>query len=131
MHDQEALDRLAVLCGIAPEYIDIWGQTHLVSGATKQVLLAAMGVAVADTAQLHSSLAEHESAPWRRPLPPVWVHRLGPEPLQIPLTLPVSLESMPQRWLVQTEDGSQHQGELHAAALPALNEREIDGERYQ
>src|SRR5690625_434047 len=105
MHDQEALDRLAVLCGIALEYTDVWGQTHPVSAATKRALLAAMGVAVADAAQLHASLAGYEAGSWRRPLPPVWVHQIGPVPLQIPVTLPVEPDAMPLQWLVRTEDG--------------------------
>ncbi|MCO6440304.1 MAG: malto-oligosyltrehalose synthase [Nitrococcus mobilis] len=129
MHEQEALDRLAVLCGIAPDYTDVWRQTHSVSAATKRALLTAMGFAIADPAQLHGALADCELGPWRRLLPPVWVHRLGPQPLQIPITLAAEPHGIALHWRLQTEDGSEHRGELRTETLAVLAERGVDGKR--
>ncbi|EAR23430.1 malto-oligosyltrehalose synthase [Nitrococcus mobilis] len=127
MHEQEALDRLAELCGIASDYTDVWGQTHSISAATKRALLTAMGLAIADPAQLHAALADCELGPWRRLLPPVWVHRLGPQPLQIPITLAAEPQGIALHWRLQTEGGSEHRGELRTETLAVLAEREVDG----
>lgn len=131
MYDFEALDRLAILCGIAAEYTDIWGTAHTVSAWTKQALLAAMGVAVGDSAQVRSSLAERETRPWRRVLPPVQVSRRQQGALQIPLTLPTARAQTHLRWLLRTEEGAEHQGELDPAALNAVEEREIGATHYR
>lgn len=129
MHEQEALDRLAELCGIAPDYTDIWGQTHPVSATTKRALLTAMGLAIADPEQLHGALADCELGPWRRLLPAVWVHRLDAQPLQIPITLTAEPHGIALRWRLQTEDGSEHRGELRTETLAVLAERAVDGKR--
>ncbi|MDN5850631.1 MAG: 4-alpha-glucanotransferase, partial [Nitrococcus sp.] len=131
MDEQAAIDRLARLCGIAPDYTDVWGQVHTVSLETKRALLKAMGVAIADSEELHASLAERETGPWRRPLPPVWVHRTEQGPLQIPVTLPVEPERESWHWRLQAEDGYEHQGELHPVALQVIDARKVSGRAYR
>ncbi len=42
--NENVLDQLAELCGIEPEYHDIWGRTHKVSEKTKLDLLRVMGL---------------------------------------------------------------------------------------
>ena len=43
MKDPEVLERLCRLCGIEPEYTDIWGMKHHVPERTLRALLSAMG----------------------------------------------------------------------------------------
>jgi 4-alpha-glucanotransferase len=121
------LHRLARLYGIERSYRDIWNRQHLTSAASERALLAAMGVPVADDAELEASLMLAESAPWRSVLPPVIVTRSRPSAL---VTLP---EQAARRiaWRVRTEAGALERGEADLSALDVLDGAMIDGSRYR
>lgn len=67
------LARLAELCGILPEYLDIRGRRHVTAAATQRALLAAMGVDAGSDAVIQAGIIEREERSWRRPLAPVQV----------------------------------------------------------
>jgi hypothetical protein len=73
--NENVLDQLAELCGIEPEYHDIWGRTHKVSEKTKLDLLRVMGLSVDDEASIRSTLAEKKALLRRHLLDPVLVVR--------------------------------------------------------
>ncbi|MBI3392190.1 MAG: 4-alpha-glucanotransferase [Nitrospirae bacterium] len=130
MGHSEILTRLSRLCGIAPEWHDIWGNRHEVSPETKKALLAAMGVRVGSEAEIADLLREREERPWRRVLPPVLVLREGSSPVEIPISLPPLKAGDAFDWVLTLEDDRQETGRFIAEDLPVREEREIGGSTF-
>ncbi len=59
------LDRAAALCGIEPEYWDIFGRHHVTTTEGKQAILRAMGWAAGSAEELEKSLADQARREWR------------------------------------------------------------------
>src|SRR5215475_2616386 len=83
---EKLLNHAAALCGIEPEYWDIFGHHHVTTSEAKQAILRAMGWN-ADTAEdLRRSLADRELREWRRLAPPAIV-ALESDQVEVPLGL--------------------------------------------
>ncbi|NIP73137.1 MAG: malto-oligosyltrehalose synthase [Gammaproteobacteria bacterium] len=121
------LERLATLCGIQPEYRDIWGQRHAVSEETQRALLAAMGIEAADEAAVRAAVEEREQRPWRRILPPVQVVRGGDREAHIPVIIPEAHAARGHTWALITEDGTRRVEAFVPRDLPRLGGRRVDG----
>jgi len=118
----KALAGLAIRCGIAAEYRDIWDKPHATADSTRQALLAAMHFAPdTDPAALLAELDERE---WRRPLPPVMVIRAG-TPLAVPLSLQVAAATRTHRWILTAEDGATTAAEFLPANLPPIAKQRL------
>ena len=126
MNNHDTLDRLCRLCGIEPEYTDIWGKLHRAPEQIKHKLLTAMGVMVNDEASLRAALADREIRAWRRLLAPVQVVSQASSPVTIPITLPQARAREPLRWSLLLESGERFDGEVSPASLPRIEEAHID-----
>ncbi|MHB1334291.1 MAG: hypothetical protein ACYCY1_17025, partial [Sulfuriferula sp.] len=107
MTQQEALEQLAALHGIATDYYDIWGNIRHTNEGTQRALLAAMGVEL--DGDLCALLAEHEARPWRRLLPPVLVMRTTDDALAVPVTFPSAQAAATYRWILSREEGGREE----------------------
>jgi (1->4)-alpha-D-glucan 1-alpha-D-glucosylmutase len=125
-----ALDRLADLAGIQPEYPDIWGRTHVAAPETKRVLLAAMGISCNTDDEAASSLRAWEAAVWRRLLPPVFVAATGSGEVVLPLRVPAADMGRPGRWRLELESGGGFEGGFHPRDLPVEARTTVDGVDY-
>jgi len=130
MSDREVLDRLCELHGITTAYDDVWGKHHEVPEASKQALLAAMGVEAADAANAARQLQAEKRRQWQRTLPPALVVS-DDDALQITVTLATDQASHACKWRLQHEDGTHSQGEFAPAELRHAHEHIIDGQRYR
>jgi 4-alpha-glucanotransferase len=126
----EALDRLAALAGLEPQYWDIWGTLHKASDDTKRTILGAIGIAAEDDAASEASMRHMEEISWRRPLPPVQVVRTGEQP-QVPLSLEAAFATTEVCCEVREEGGTEHRFVFRAAELPLTEFRDVDGERIE
>ena len=125
----ELIERLAELAGIQPLYQDIWGHTHHASVATKQALLAAMGIACGDETQARESLERWWQAPWQRLLPAVSVHTVGESLLRVTLRLPARDLGRNARWRLTLEGGGSHAEAFRPETLARLERAGLpDGE---
>lgn len=125
MTRSDAIRRLADCCGIETGYDDYRGEYHATSDATREKLLAALGLALdGDLEALAESL---ESRDWRRPLPPVLVSRADAGPPGIELTLPASCARGEWRWFLTFESGERQSGGFRPAALAPGAARSIAG----
>jgi len=115
---QHLLDRTAEVCGIHPEYWDIFGKHHVTSAQAKQEILEAMGVSAKDAGSLEQSSAERAIREWERLLPPAVVTSSGP--VQLLLSLPVDQEDAVARFTIRPEAGGSSEFELSLAPLPKL-----------
>ncbi|MGA7239984.1 MAG: 4-alpha-glucanotransferase, partial [Bryobacteraceae bacterium] len=81
------LDRAAALCGIEPEYWDIFGRHHVTTTEGKQAILRAMGWAAGSTDELEKSLADHVRREWQL-LAPATIVAMEADDVDLPLHLP-------------------------------------------
>jgi (1->4)-alpha-D-glucan 1-alpha-D-glucosylmutase len=123
----ERLAELARLHGIAPEYVDIWGNRHTVADTTLVALLAEFGIDAGRPAAVEAALATAAASRWRELAPPVLVVREGEGPWKVRLALPAGLDAAALGWRLTEEGGVTHEGRIVPAALPLLEQGEADG----
>jgi malto-oligosyltrehalose synthase/4-alpha-glucanotransferase len=126
-----ALDRLSTLCGIAPDYEDIWGKRHPVSDETRRALLSAMGLPADTDSALGESLERFERRRWRRALAPVRVVRESAGDIEIQVSLPAIFSQRRFHWRLTLETGERHEGEAFAADLRLLEEARLGGASFK
>ncbi|MEL6963184.1 MAG: 4-alpha-glucanotransferase, partial [Pseudomonadota bacterium] len=73
MTSHQSLDLLAQAHHIERDYVDIWGNRHLISDDTKRALLGAMGVPCEDDGAIKASLRKARHRPFERFAPVVLV----------------------------------------------------------
>ena len=120
-----ALDRLAALAGILPEYFDVTGVRHLTTAATKRALLAAMGVEATTDAQASAALADYQRRAWTRRLAPVAVFTEDEPALAIAVTLPAELAARQIGWMLTRENGEVVRGTLVPERSPTMAEHRL------
>ncbi|HUW37083.1 MAG TPA: 4-alpha-glucanotransferase [Rhodocyclaceae bacterium] len=125
----EALRHLAELCGILPDYHDIWGNRYVVSDLTRRRLLSAMHLPV--DGDLTALALEFENRDWLRPLAPAMVLRTAATPPRIELTLPAAVAQQRCAWTLTLESGERQSGGFLLADLEAVAERSVAGTLYQ
>ncbi|QTE30449.1 4-alpha-glucanotransferase [Pengzhenrongella sicca] len=76
----EQLLLLAQAYGVVPDFWGFDGSHKLVAPGTLIAVLAALGVDASSPERVEVSLRHHDDAPWRQPVPPVVVLRLGESP---------------------------------------------------
>ncbi len=123
------LDRAAALCGIEPEYWDIFGRHHITTDEGKQAILRAMGWAAGSAAELERSLADHSRREWQRLAPPTIV-ALESEGIGVPLHLPAECLGDSVAITVHREDGETGAFTFRAADLPQTGSLEMDGRTW-
>ena len=126
----QSLIRLAVACGIEPQWYDIWGHAHEVSEATLRAVLAAMHVRATDDAQVQRALWECEARIRREPLPPAVVVRESSLPARLVVRLPDDAEPDQLAWRLVEENGEQQHAAFALATLPEVERGEIDGQWF-
>ena len=111
--------RLAQAYGISCDYNDWQGRHTVIGPDTIAGVLAALGVDASSPAAAEAALAEHDIAPWRRPLPPCLVTQQGSKAVATVHT-PSGSSGTAELML---EDGSRQ-----PLALPEASEqRQVDG----
>jgi 4-alpha-glucanotransferase len=85
---EELLDELSDICGIVPEYYDIFGNRHTASSSTKAAILNAMGLKTATSENLLFEINKKQRLNWNRMIDPVMVIVNG-QPVTITLYVPL------------------------------------------
>ena len=123
------LDTLCRLCGIQPQYHDIWGNAHHVTPETVRALVSAMGIDLAGRS-IDAAIAELEAAPWRRPLAEVSVIRAADSDRAVLLRLPEAEADRALRYALIRESGERHETEVRPVTLPVRERFTLDGRSY-
>lgn len=100
----EALARLALLHGIAPDYRDVWGNERRAPETTLRALLGALGVAAKSDAEVDATLAREHVAARAAGLPAAIVARES-APVRVTLAAPSSMRNEDLRWQLTEESG--------------------------
>jgi (1->4)-alpha-D-glucan 1-alpha-D-glucosylmutase len=124
------LARLGALCGILPEYTDLWGKPHACSDDTRRSLLGAMRLAAATEAELRGSL-ERMASREASMLPPALVAEEDPAGLELPAWLPESATGQRLAFRLTLEGGETREGAFQPPGAPGPGERWIQGVRHR
>jgi len=125
--EPEVLARLAAAAGIAPDWLDMMGQRHVVAADTQHAVLAAMGLGVGTTGEARERLVEIAANRERRRLPPVCVTGEG-TPAVVAVAVTADRARPPSAWLRLTaEDGTEIVLPFNADDCPANTVQAADG----
>lgn len=134
MRSYEAwLDDLAGLCGIVPEYYDIFGKKHAASQETNKAILAAMGLKVDSVEDLEREYYARLWKHWKGFVQPVAVIPVNEQPLSIPVYLPLGEgeeEKLLLSWSLTDEKGRTDEYSLSGDRIHIAASEWIDGIRY-
>lgn len=129
----ELIDRLADMCGIVPEYWDIFGNRHITSRDTKKNLLAALDIDVGTAGSLEAELIREQDKAWLGFVEPAKVISVNSQPFAISACVPVN-EGEEHRlafsFCLENEGGDMEEVTLPEGGLPVLEQRHIGGTRY-
>ena len=117
----ELIRELSELCGILPEYWDVFGNKHVTSVDTAKAILRAMKLTVDSADGIAKEISEKRSRPWKTFLDPVHVLSVNEQPLAIPVYIPVregSENKLMISWSMEDENGRKEKygiaGKSHA-----------------
>ena len=120
-----ALNTLAARFGIEESFLDARGSVQITTPATRQALLAAMGVDADSEPAAVTALDALEREEWSHALPAAHV-ALATGPVSVPITYPAATAAL--AWRLILENGERRSGSARFEALPLLRRREIDGQ---
>ena len=81
----ELINELSELCGIMPEYWDIFGKKQITSVEAKRAILMAMKLRVDSIDEIIKEINERKYKSWRSFIEPVYVTSVNEHPLKIPV----------------------------------------------
>ncbi len=132
-HYDELIEQLSGICGIVPEYWDIFGNRHVASIDTKKAILKAMKIDVDSTESLEAALVREQCKPWCRFIEPVKVLSVNAQPLTIAVYVPVN-EGEERRLTIscslENEHGQQEELTFAGDGLTIKDQQWIGGARY-
>ncbi len=124
------LHELATLCGVLPEYWDIFGTRHVMTDETKRAVLDAMGVAAGSDEEIAASISRIRDRSWTRILPPVAVCSVNRQPIVLAVAFPVAASALPGFALkgeLTDESGLTVDIMIGPDPLPVHEERQLEG----
>ena len=129
----EMIDELSILCGIAPQYFDIFGQSHITAIETKKAILKAMRRKVDSLEEVKKEIDDLRMKPWKSFMEPVTVISAREQPVTMPIHVPIEAGSergLSISWVVEDETGDGCKGFISGDRMTVSQERQIDGVRY-
>ncbi len=138
MHDHhELISELSTLCGIVPEYWDIFGKKHETTIETMQGVLKAMGLNVDSSEDIVREIRERKARPWKDFIGPVHVISVNAQPLAIPVYVPIEQDKesgLSISWCVENEEKASAKKKkrtvLSGSGLSIHQIQWLDGVRY-
>ncbi|MEW6109491.1 MAG: 4-alpha-glucanotransferase, partial [Nitrospirota bacterium] len=131
-HD-ELIHELAALCGIVPEYWDIFGNKHITAIETKKSILGSMKLRIDTHEETLNEIERFSRNPWIRLIEPVHVISVNELPMKIPVSIRVSEgeeKGLSVIWTIQDEKGQVSEHGLSGDDIVAAGQHWIDGRRY-
>jgi 4-alpha-glucanotransferase len=104
----ELINELAELCGIIPEYWDIFGNKHITSIETKKAILKAMKLDIDSEESIKNAIYAKKAYPWNRFVEPVKVISVNEQPLKISIYARVEEKEEDKiciSWSIRNEEG--------------------------
>lgn len=130
---EEITDELAGLCGIIPEYYDIFGNRHTTPSEIKRAVLRAMNLKVGSGQDVAQEIHRLRRASWEGCVDPVYVISVNDQPMIIPLHLHMEEgqeAGLSIKWSVEDEDGGRDEFHTSGEHIRVSEEQLIGGRRY-
>jgi 4-alpha-glucanotransferase len=133
----ELINELADLCGIIPEYWDIFGNKHMTTIETKKAILKAMKLDIDSDEAIKNEIYAQKARPWNRFVEPVKVLSENEQPFKISIYVPVEEREEDKvyiSWSIRNEEGQKIQKKdefiLSGNELTISDRRWMYGRRY-
>ncbi|MEW6739619.1 MAG: 4-alpha-glucanotransferase [Nitrospirota bacterium] len=133
----ELINELADICGIIPEYWDIFGNKHITPIETKKAILKAMKLDIDSDESIKNEIYAQKARPWNRFIEPVKVISVNEQPFKISIHVPVEEReenSIHILWSIKNEEGQKIQKKdefiLSGNELTISDRRWMYGRRY-
>lgn len=132
----ELINELAEMCGIIPEYWDIFGKKRIASIETKKAILRAMGFNVDSAEEVAGEIFKRKAFPWTCFIEPVHVISVNSRPFKIPVYMPVDEGQeglITLSWQVSNEDNPNipsGSGTASGSSIIIEEQKWINGGRY-
>lgn len=129
----ELINELSELCGILPEYWDIFGKKHITSIETKKSMLRAMKLKIDSVEDILKEINERRYKPWKSFIEPVHVVSVNDQPLKIPVYIPIQEgeeNKLSLSWSIESENGQRDEFMISGEAITVSEEQWINGIRY-
>jgi 4-alpha-glucanotransferase len=133
MKTEEMINELAGLCGILPEYWDIFGKLHTATVDAKKAMLRAMQVQVESDEAIAREIEKRRNGPWMRFVEPAIVISVHAQPLRVPLYIPVpagNKDDLLITCLIEDENGMCSEIKRRGSDIESLEERTIENTGY-
>lgn len=133
LNSDELIHELSGLCGILPEYWDIFGKKHVTQVNTMKAVLRAMKLRIDTADDIVMEIAEKKSQPWKNIIEPVHVLSVSAQPVSVPLFIPINEgeeSGLVVSWSLKYENGEETGARISGASLNLIEDRWIDGLRY-
>jgi 4-alpha-glucanotransferase len=123
------IHELAELCGIIPEYWDIFGNKHITTIETKKAILKAMKLDIDSDEAIRNEIHAQKARPWNRFVEPVKVISINDQPLRIAVYIqthtPLSIS-----WSITDENGARDDFKLSGDEISIHEQQWIDDRKY-
>ncbi len=130
---EQLIDELSKLCGIIPEYWDIFGNRYLTSFETKKAILRAMGLRIDSIEDLNEEIKRLSLRPWNIFIEPVYVISLNNQPSRIPVYIPINQNEEKDIYISMTivdENGNRDDFIFTFDKILISDEKWIENNRY-
>ncbi|MDQ7786872.1 MAG: 4-alpha-glucanotransferase [Thermodesulfovibrionales bacterium] len=131
----ELIRELSGLCGIIPEYWDIFGNRHETSPETMEGILRAMKCRIDSSADVVREIQQRKWGTWGEFLDPVHVRSVNDQPISVPVYIQAKEgeeKNILISWFIENEENipSRTGGDEGATELPHRNDMQtISGDR--
>jgi len=129
----ELINELSELCGILPEYWDIFGKKHITSVETKEAILRAMRLKIDSEEDIIEEINQRKYKPWKSFIEPVYVISENDQPLKIPVYIPIQEgeeNKLSLSWHIEDENRQRDEFMSSGEAITVSEQQWIDGMRY-
>ena len=129
----EMINELSGLCGILPEYWDIFGKLHTTTVEAKQAMLRAMKLHIGSDADISKTITDVKNSLWTGFVEPAFVVSVNDRHLNIPVYLPLRSGEegkMTLTCVIEDEFKKTYEIKVSGSDLDILEERTIDDIRY-
>ncbi len=127
---EKQLDRAAALCGVEPEFWDIFGHRHTTSSKTKKAIVSALGIPAEGLPELEGGIRKAEQEQWTRLAEPSHVASIHQQPVRLKVHVPHTAQNAVLHGELRREDGTTEQFERSLAEEHQTGEAHIEGQRY-
>jgi 4-alpha-glucanotransferase len=132
-HTDKLINKLSELCGISPEYWDIFGKKHITSIETKKAILKAMKLKIDSVEEIAEEINELKWKTWKSFIEPVHIMSVHDQPMAIPVYIPIKEgeeTKLTISWSIKDENGQMTEFILAGNAIAISEIQRINSIRY-